>query len=534
MTPTDTTTTLRFSRGSQRQLSILETIQLEAIALALVLLGAGLVTALIVSLLVALSALAADFTTEAPPLAWQMIDQFGLLRPLFILAAGAWLLTLGRRLHQRRVGAARWARVTLYWLLLTSVIMTVQAYAVAYNAAPIPEDRLADGILAALPWGVAIPFIVATLLLLNNSVDFYRDLEERPDRETRFAWSLLTPAIALFIVLAATPLERVVLTSLTDARFATTSDESATFVGLDNYTKLLGIRLDMLTCERDAATGACATQLNRRTAAAETVFPRPRDVLDESYRELRYREVTSWQVGESLILFSARDPVFINALWNSVVYTFFAISLQLVLGLMIAMVLASKLRGVGLLRIAMLVPLAIPTLIATQFWEIILAESRSAAANSLLLSLDLIDAPQAWLLKPELQIPSVVLFIVWKETPTMALLLLPGLLSIPREIYQAADVDGANRVQRFLRITLPILRPTIGVALVLRTMVTLRVFDVFDVLLGPPTYSMATYAYQELTPGQRLGYSSTISVAIFLIVLIFTVIYMRTLRIDET
>jgi trehalose/maltose transport system permease protein len=215
------------------------------------------------------------------------------------------------------------------------------------------------------------------------------------------------------------------------------------------------------------------------------------------------------------------------------VYTVGAITLQLTFGMFIALVLASKIRGIGYLRLAMLVPLAIPTLIATQFWDVMLHEDTTGLINSVLLNLNLIGEPQAWLRDPSLQIPSVMLVIVWKETPGMALLLLPGLLSISKEVYEAAQVDGLNRVQRFLRITLPLMRPTIGVALVLRTMVTLRVFDVFDIMLGRLRLSMATYAYSVLTPGQELGYSSAISVTIFVIILIFTMIYVRAMRLDE-
>jgi trehalose/maltose transport system permease protein len=181
----------------------------------------------------------------------------------------------------------------------------------------------------------------------------------------------------------------------------------------------------------------------------------------------------------------------------------------------------------------MLIPLAIPTLIATQFWDVMFTEDATGVINSILISLGVMKQPNAWLLDPDLQIPALILVIVWKETPGMALLLLPGLLSISKETYEAAEVDGLNRFQRFLYITLPLMRPTIGVALVLRTMVTLRVFDVFDILLGRLRFSMSTYAFETLTLRQQLGYSSAISVTIFLIILVFTVIYVRTLRIDE-
>jgi trehalose/maltose transport system permease protein len=141
----------------------------------------------------------------------------------------------------------------------------------------------------------------------------------------------------------------------------------------------------------------------------------------------------------------------------------------------------------------------------------------------------LIDRSQAWLANTDLQLPAIVAVDVWKTTPFMALILLAGLQVIPSDIYEAADVDGAGRFRRFFSITLPLLRPTIAVALVFRTLDAVRVFDVFQVLLGRQRLSMATYNYEALVSNQQFGYASAIGVVIFVIILIFTVIYVRAL-----
>ena len=177
--------------------------------------------------------------------------------------------------------------------------------------------------------------------------------------------------------------------------------------------------------------------------------------------------------------------------------------------------------------------MAIPTLIATQFWDVMLRPDETGLINAVMLNFGWIAQPQQWLLDPVLQVPTLVAVIVWKETPITALLLLPGLLAIPREVYQAAAIDGANRWDRFWAITLPMMRPTIGVTLVLRTMLFLRVFDLFEVLVGRTRFVMATYAHDALIQRQQLGYSSAISVTIFIVTMLFTIAYMRTLRIDE-
>ncbi len=124
---------------------------------------------------------------------------------------------------------------------------------------------------------------------------------------------------------------------------------------------------------------------------------------------------------------------------------------------------------------------------------------------------------------------------IWKTTPFVALLLLAGLQVIPDDVYEAADVDGANAVQQFLYITLPLLMPAILVALIFRTLDSLRVFDVFYVMFGQrgDTQTMAIYAQQYLVDFSDLGYGSAISVAIFIVIAIFVTMYVTFLRVEE-
>jgi trehalose/maltose transport system permease protein len=121
---------------------------------------------------------------------------------------------------------------------------------------------------------------------------------------------------------------------------------------------------------------------------------------------------------------------------------------------------------------------------------------------------------------------------VWKTTPFMALILLAGLQTIPSDIYEAADVDGANKIRQFISLTLPLLRPTFAVALVFRTLDAVRAFDVFQVLLGQTRYSMASYNFFTLTGNQESGYASAIGVVIFVIILLFTAAYVKILGVS--
>jgi trehalose/maltose transport system permease protein len=125
---------------------------------------------------------------------------------------------------------------------------------------------------------------------------------------------------------------------------------------------------------------------------------------------------------------------------------------------------------------------------------------------------------------------------IWKTTPFVALLLLAGLQVIPGDVYEAADVDGASPIQQFLSITIPLLQPAILVTLIFRTLDALRVFDVFYVMFGqrPDTQTMAIYAQQNLVDFSDLGYGSAISIAIFLVIAVFVVMYVTFLKVEES
>ena len=141
----------------------------------------------------------------------------------------------------------------------------------------------------------------------------------------------------------------------------------------------------------------------------------------------------------------------------------------------------------------------------------------------------------AWVAADNTAIWALVAVDVWKTTPFMALLLLAGLQLIPADIYEAAAVDGATGWRQFVTITLPMLRPAIVVALIFRTLDALRVFDVIWIMTSGAfgTESMATFNQRQLIQFQKLGYGSTVSVAIFVVIGIFVVLYLTTIFRDE-
>jgi trehalose/maltose transport system permease protein len=225
------------------------------------------------------------------------------------------------------------------------------------------------------------------------------------------------------------------------------------------------------------------------------------------------------------------DTMFKDAIIVTVKFTAITVSFEFVLGLIIALVVNSGFRGRGVMRAVMLVPWAIPTVVSAQMWNWMYNDIYGVL-NDGLMRLHLIGRGVAWTAVHPLA--SVAVVDIWKTTPFVALLLLAGLQVIPTELYEAAAVDGASKWQQFWTITLPLLRPAILVALIFRTLDALRVFDVFYVLLGQrPPQSMAIYNQYTIVQAGQVGYGAAISVAIFLIISVFVVIYVTLLRVER-
>src|ERR687888_441003 len=228
------------------------------------------------------------------------------------------------------------------------------------------------------------------------------------------------------------------------------------------------------------------------------------------------------------------DVDFRNSIWVTVKFTLITVSFEFVLGMIIALTVNSNFKGRGVMRGMMLVPWAIPTVVAAQMWKW-MYDDVFGVVNDAGVRLHLLHHSVAWISQPNTALASVSAVDIWKTTPFVALLLLAGLQVIPSELYEAARVDGANAWQQFWRITLPLLRPAILVALVFRTLDALRVFDIFYVFFGsrPDTQTMAIYDQNTIIQSGDVGYGAAISVAIFLIIAIFVVIYVTFIKVEE-
>ena len=226
------------------------------------------------------------------------------------------------------------------------------------------------------------------------------------------------------------------------------------------------------------------------------------------------------------------DESWFNALSVTGLVVVASVAVELVLGMLIALLINRSFRGRGIVRAAVLVPWALTTVVSAKMWAWIY-DGQYGVFNDLLMRLGLIDQPIIFLVRPELTIWAMIAAEIWKTTPFMALLLLAGLQLIPTELYEASALDGASRWQAFWRVTLPMLKPTILVALLFRTIDAVRMFDLPRVLTnggpGKSTETVVLYTYNTFFTSLNFGYGSTLAVMIFLIVVLVSFIYIRVL-----
>jgi multiple sugar transport system permease protein len=211
-------------------------------------------------------------------------------------------------------------------------------------------------------------------------------------------------------------------------------------------------------------------------------------------------------------------------LFNTAFVMVTSVAIELVLGMAIALVMHRAIFGRGVVRTAVLIPYGIITVVAAFAWQFAFSPDTGFVNN-----LPLISEDMDWFGGRFSSFAVIILAEVWKTTPFMALLLLAGLVTIDRQLYEAAKVDGANATQRFFRITLPLMKPAILVALLFRTLDAFRVFDTIFIMTAgaQDTESVSILGFNQLISRLNLGLGSAVSVLIFLCVLIIAFLYVR-------
>src|SRR3989338_8373523 len=231
-------------------------------------------------------------------------------------------------------------------------------------------------------------------------------------------------------------------------------------------------------------------------------------------------------VGIENYLFLLNDNRFWNALKNTVYFTVVSVSLELLIGLFVAVLLNRAFMFKGLIRAVVLIPWAIPTVVSARMWEWIY--------NTDFGILNYITGIKVnWVGSPVWAMNAAVFMDVWKTTPFVVILLIAGLQIIPKEIYQAARIDGAGNFAIFRKITLPFLKPVILVVLIFRTLDAFRVFDAIYVLTGGgpanTTETLSIYTYKILFQTLQFGYGSTLSVVVFMFTGCISIFYIKAM-----
>lgn len=296
-------------------------------------------------------------------------------------------------------------------------------------------------------------------------------------RQSAAFWFLAPMLIALFCV-AAWPLLRTIYFSFTDTSL--TSLYGGKWIGFDNY--------------------------------------------------LSYRELSS---GKVIWRGTLVDPAWWNAVWNTVRLAFISVSIEAILGLLVALVLHQNFVGRGWVRAAILIPWAIPTIVSAKMWAWMLND-QFGIINDILLRLHLIDSKIAWTANIETAMIAVLVVDIWKTTPFMALLCLAGLQMVPRDIYEAAKVDGINPVRVFFRVTLPLIKPALMVAIIFRALDALRIFDLVYVLTpnSKATKTMSVISRENLIDFDKFAYGSAQSTLLFALIAIFVSLYIWLGKVD--
>jgi trehalose/maltose transport system permease protein len=325
------------------------------------------------------------------------------------------------------------------------------------------------------------PAIVADLSHVVASADLVARDRVGPSlraQRTRSAWIFLAPTLLALALVAGWPLSRTIYFSFTNASL--TNLRGAEFVGLRNYLSWITL------------------------SSGRTVY---RGLL--------------------------ADPAWWQAVWNTVKFTVFSVAFETVLGLIVALVLNAEFRGRGLVRAAVLVPWAIPTIVSAKMWAWMLND-QFGILNDMLLDLGVISHKIAWTASPDTAMVAVLIVDVWKTTPFMALLILAALQMIPRDIYEAAKLDGVDAVRVFWWVTLPLIRPALMVAVIFRTLDAMRIFDLVYVLTpnNAQTKTVSVLARENLFDFDKFAYGAAASSMLFLIIAATTIAYLWLGRVD--
>ena len=220
------------------------------------------------------------------------------------------------------------------------------------------------------------------------------------------------------------------------------------------------------------------------------------------------------------------DKTWWNAVWNTVRFGVVSVTLETIIGMIVALVLNANFRGRGFVRAAILVPWAIPTVVSAKMWAWMLND-QLGIINDMLLKLGVISTKIAWAADANYSMFAVLMVDIWKTVPFMALLMLAGLQMVPGDVYEAAKIDGVHPVKVFFKVTLPLVKPAVMVAVIFRLLDAMRIFDLIYILTpnSSQTKTMSVISRENLFDFDKFAYGSAQSTLLFLFLIAMVTLY---------
>jgi trehalose/maltose transport system permease protein len=227
------------------------------------------------------------------------------------------------------------------------------------------------------------------------------------------------------------------------------------------------------------------------------------------------------------------DKAWWNAVWNTLRFGIISVTLETIIGMVVALVLNANFKGRGIVRAAILIPWAIPTVVSAKMWGWMLND-QLGVINDMLIRAHIITQKIAWAADADYSMFAVLMVDIWKTVPFMALLILAGLQMVPGDVYEAAEIDGVHPIKVFFKITLPLVKPALMVAVIFRLMDAMRIFDLIYVLTpnSSQTKTMSVISRENLFDFDKFSYGSAESTLLFLFLLVMVTLYIKIGKIN--
>jgi multiple sugar transport system permease protein len=348
--------------------------------------------------------------------------------------------------------------------------------------------------------------------------------------EARIAWLMVAPAVALLVLFLVVPFVSAFALSFTNQRLI--SPNPTEYVGGVNFTRLLTVRPVVLSPEVDPTTGEV-----QRDGSGAVVYPSLRELTRNNPDRPELAGLQEWTrvpFGQRRVVLLAGDAVFMRSLVNTLIFAAVIVPVQGGLGLVLALLVNQRIRGVNLFRAVYFVPVIMSMVVVSILWSFLYDPSNGLINNAIGFVTRGALGPIDFLGNTSTALPSVIAMSIWQAVGFHMVIWLAGLQTIPAYLYEAAQLDGANRWQQFRHVTMPGLKPTFVFVLITITIAAFSLFVQVDIMTGGgPLDSTTSMVFHAVTKGydqRQIGYGATVALIYFVMVLTIALIQRRLTR----